>query len=276
MRVSPAARSCEKISSTNGMIVFKIWIVRLCFEELWIFSCEPPTDRATLGSSAANNPPNSIRHDASQTPDIFAAPPLRGTHPCVPSPSNSSPRFAQCHSQWIRPQNSTFPGPPKVSLQVQDHPPSSANPGGRAPASSYGYAHPSCFPPMAPTPALRSRFRDTATTPSYGTSAARSPTHTCCTRQMSEPALLPAFPQCGWPDAHPTAPWPPKSRKHFSSCGMRRAHSRSRSNTCDRPAPPPDPSCENRPCGSGCPCKRRSNCAPHILPPTPSPAIQTD
>src|ERR1039458_79410 len=99
-------------------------------------SCKPSTTPAASCSSAASNPPNSTHPGASRTPDIFSAVPLQSTHPCAPSPSNSSPRFAQCRSQSPRPRNSTFPAPPKACPQVPDRPPSSADPDVRAPASS--------------------------------------------------------------------------------------------------------------------------------------------
>src|ERR1039458_6829627 len=69
-------------------------------------SCKPSTTPAASCSSAASNPPNSTHPGASRTPDIFSAVPLQSTHPCAPSPSNSSPRFAQCRSQSPRPRNS--------------------------------------------------------------------------------------------------------------------------------------------------------------------------
>src|ERR1700691_1889805 len=143
IRVSAASRSCENISSTNGMKLFKIWIATLPLRGPPNSSCRQPLTLVALCPSAANNPPNSTLRGVSETPDTFSALPLRNTHPCGPSSSNSSSRFAQSRSQSPPPHNSAFPEPPAASPQARDRPPSSADPDAPAPALNSGCAHPS-------------------------------------------------------------------------------------------------------------------------------------
>src|ERR1700683_1301608 len=106
-------------------------------------SHKPPPTPAAPCPSAANNPPNSTLRGASQTPDTFSALPPQNTRPFAPSPSNSSPPFSQFPQQSLRLRNSTSPTRPAACPQVQDHPPSSANPDVPALALSFECAHPS-------------------------------------------------------------------------------------------------------------------------------------
>src|SRR5580698_9185452 len=106
-------------------------------------SYKPPPAPPVLDSSAVNNPPNSTLPGAFQTLDTFSALPLQNKRPCAPSPSNSSPLSAQCHSQSPHLHNSASPEPQAASLPARDHPPSSTNPDARAPASDSGCVHPS-------------------------------------------------------------------------------------------------------------------------------------